>query len=413
MPKKLRVLISAYACEPNKGSEPEVGWQWALQMARFHDVTVLTRANNRAVIELELAKLRGSRPVPQFVYHEAGPILLGLKQRFKLVRLYYMLWQRSAWKVVRRLNSEQKFDLLHHLTFAAFRYGTAIWKHGVPTVWGPVGGAESIPFRLLPWKHPASLFPEMFRNFNNVIQTAPFHRMPGRAAATSLTLVTTYEMAAAFKRLGLETTLMATIGLEVAKAPDPPRRPANEPLKILYVGNIITLKGIDMAIQALGQSGTNATFTLVGDGNFLAACKRLVERLGLEQRVHFRGRLPRPEVLKMYGDFDLLMFPSLHDTGGYAVIEAMACGLPVICLDCGGPRVAVQDGAGIRVPLGSRQSVIAGLAEAIGRYDKDRTLLARHGAVARQIVADHYDWDKKGEELNKIYEQAVEKGQTH
>ena len=55
MPKKLKVLISAYACEPNKGSEPEVGWQWALQMARYHDVTVLTRSNNRAGIEKELA----------------------------------------------------------------------------------------------------------------------------------------------------------------------------------------------------------------------------------------------------------------------------------------------------------------------------------------------------------------------
>ncbi len=59
MPKKLKVLISAYACEPNKGSEPEVGWQWALQMAKYHEVTVLTRTNNRAGIERELVVLDG------------------------------------------------------------------------------------------------------------------------------------------------------------------------------------------------------------------------------------------------------------------------------------------------------------------------------------------------------------------
>ena len=62
MSKRLKVLISAYACEPGKGSEPEVGWQWALQMARHHDVTVLTRANNRQAIEPAIEALRGRQP---------------------------------------------------------------------------------------------------------------------------------------------------------------------------------------------------------------------------------------------------------------------------------------------------------------------------------------------------------------
>src|SRR5580704_17027210 len=98
MPKRLKVLISAYACEPNKGSEPEVGWQWALQMAQYHDVTVLTRANNRAVIEKELALLRGTRPLPEFIYHDEGPFWLWLKRRFKAIRVYYVIWQISASK---------------------------------------------------------------------------------------------------------------------------------------------------------------------------------------------------------------------------------------------------------------------------------------------------------------------------
>src|ERR1700686_5022098 len=51
----LRILLSAYACEPGKGSEPGVGWHWAVEMARLgHRVTVLTRQNNRAGIELAL-----------------------------------------------------------------------------------------------------------------------------------------------------------------------------------------------------------------------------------------------------------------------------------------------------------------------------------------------------------------------
>ena len=54
MSKKLKILISAYACEPDKGSEPGVGWNWAKQISRFHEVWVITRKNNRPSIEKEL-----------------------------------------------------------------------------------------------------------------------------------------------------------------------------------------------------------------------------------------------------------------------------------------------------------------------------------------------------------------------
>src|SRR3954468_6504356 len=100
MAQRLKVLISAYACEPGKGSEPEVGWQWSLQMARFHDVTVLTRANNGPAIEGALAHLRGHQPLPRFVYHDRHKLLLGVKRRLGSVQLYYLLWQRSARRLI-------------------------------------------------------------------------------------------------------------------------------------------------------------------------------------------------------------------------------------------------------------------------------------------------------------------------
>ena len=68
MVTRLKVLMSAYACEPGRGSEPEVGWQWAFQMARFHEVTVVTRANNRAVIDRALADYPGAKP--EFIYYD-------------------------------------------------------------------------------------------------------------------------------------------------------------------------------------------------------------------------------------------------------------------------------------------------------------------------------------------------------
>jgi glycosyltransferase involved in cell wall biosynthesis len=407
MSRRMRVLLSAFACEPHKGSEPEVGWQWAMQMARFHDVTVLTQSKNRAGIESALKSLGGKRPEPHFIYFDLPKWLQRLRKYSLGLRVYYVLWQKWAREEVRRKHLENPFDLLHHVTFAAFRYPAVIWGHGVPCIWGPVGGIESIPTPLLPWTHPVSFVEEVFRNFSNLMQAAPYHDLPKRAAASDTVLVSTLEMQNSLAALDIPSRLMPTIGLETRELTWQSHRPSEGPLRLLFVGKIITLKGIDLALKALGASDTDATLTVIGTGNFLSAAQRLVKKLRLEKRVTFRGQLTREQVLNAYSEFDLMLFPSLHDTGGYAVIEAMFNELPVICLDCGGPAVAVQPGCGIRVPIGPRRRVIAGLADGIRLYDRDRGTLLIHGQAARQSILKNYDWDQKGEQMREVYEETL------
>lgn len=123
--------------------------------------------------------------------------------------------------------------------------------------------------------------------------------------------------------------------------------------------------------------------------------------------MEFLGRLPREQVLEFYPDYDLFLFPSLHDTGGCAVLEAMFNALPVLCLDCGGPGLAVSAGCGIKVPLASRPEVVAGLAQGIRWYAQNPAALAAHGQAARQAVLRNYGWNPKGERMNQCYLEAV------
>ncbi len=409
MAERLNVLMSAYACEPHRGSEQEIGWQWALQMARYHEVTVLTRAKSRPGIEAELARLAPGQARPRVIYHDESAWLLKLKRLSGAPQWYYLLWQRSARALVARLHQEHRYDLLHHVTFAGFRYRTAVWGHEAPCIWGPVGGAESIPVALLPWRHPASLLREGLRNAANLLGTARFSPLPRQARASSLILASTPAMQQAFARIGAQSRLMPTIGLDPATVPYRPHPPAEGPLKMLYVGNIIALKGLDLALEALKAAAIRAELTLIGDGNYLPALKRKTETLGLGGRVMFKGRLPRQEVLELYADYDLFLFPSLHDTGGLAVIEAMCNELPVVCLDCGGPAVAVREGSGIKVPLGPRAEVTAGLAQAIGWYARNRPALAEHGKAAREAVLREYAWEVKGGQMNQCYLETVDR----
>jgi hypothetical protein len=203
---------------------------------------------------------------------------------------------------------------------------------------------------------------------------------------------------------------MPAIGLETDRFPLNETRHSEaeeRPLKLLFVGKVITLKGIDIALDALHRSRASATLTIIGDGSYLEVARRQVQKLGLVDRVFFEGRLTREQVLARYCEFDIFLFPSLHDTGGYAVIEAMLNELPVICVDCGGPAVAVERACGIKVPLGSRQQIVDRAAMAIRFYDGDRPSVQRDGRRARERVLDFYDWQRKGQLMEHKYQQAV------
>jgi glycosyltransferase involved in cell wall biosynthesis len=143
---------------------------------------------------------------------------------------------------------------------------------------------------------------------------------------------------------------------------------------------------------------------------FLEETKRLARRLGLEKQIEFRGRIPRAQLLDTYDQFDVLLFPSLHDSGGYAVIEAMCCGLPVICVKVGGPGISVRDECGVRVRPGSRASVVGSLAAAIRMYDQNRSLVIEHGRNAWESVIKYYDWSTKAAEMDALYRSVAATG---
>ena len=405
MKKRLKVLVSAYSCAPFRGSEHEVGWQWTTRLARDFDVTVLTRRKHRKAIELGLAGLPLNWARPKFVYHEASRPIFWLHRRFKMTRIYYIAWQRSAWEIVAGMCEKNKYDLLHHIAFAGFRYRTAVWQHGVPCIWGPIGGMESIPGGLLPWKHPQELATEIGRNMANWLMAAGFHALSHRANLSNMTLVANKETEHAFKKLGITTHLMPTIGLDPAEVPKAGPRPMHpkDPLRLVFIGKVILLKGIDLAIEALKKSGTEARLTVVGTGAFLPRARTMVSKMGLANRVEFLGNIPRAEIWGILKNHDILILPTLHDSGSFTILEAMGSARPVICLDCGGPALSVAGGCGTKIPCTNRKKVVEGLARAIQDYNKDRGKINQQGRKARKQVLAHYAWDTKVKQMEALY----------
>src|SRR5271165_6661723 len=138
-----RILLSAYACEPDRGSEPAVGWNWATELARLgHEVWVLTRAANRAAIEDK------SRSDLNFIYYDWPRWMQSWRTYFIGLRLYYMLWQWGAARHVRKLFPELPFDVVQHVTYVSIRYPSFLGSLGIPFYFGPVSGGERVPPKL-------------------------------------------------------------------------------------------------------------------------------------------------------------------------------------------------------------------------------------------------------------------------
>jgi len=364
----MRVLLSAYACEPNQGSEQEVGWQRALHMTAFADeVWVLTRANNREVIE---ADPLSRAPGLHFIYYDLPGWARKLKKKVPWgLYVYLIFWQRGAYRVVARHHRDKPFDCVYHVTFVSMLTGSLMGRLGVPFIVGPIAGGERAPFRLrrsMPLRGKVS---ELVRDLGILLQRySPLTRSALAAAKRiyvttpdSLRLIAPKWHGKTEVQLGVATSGHAVQGTER-------RRPLTP--RFVFIGRLLHWKGVHFAIRALAEARRTvpaATLTLFGTGPDERWLRDVATRFGVGDAVEFAGHVPRQQLIESLGSYTALVFPSLHDSGGMVLLEALAEGLPTVCLDLGGPGMIVNESCGIVIPTTQHDEdqIVAGLANAM------------------------------------------------
>jgi glycosyltransferase involved in cell wall biosynthesis len=404
---KMKVLVSAYACEPEKGSEPGVGWNWVCQAGRFNEVWVMTRANNRARIEASL--IRQPMPNVHWVYFDLPRWARFWKKERRGIHLYYYLWQLGVYFVARKLHREVGFNLVHHVTFVNYWMPSFLALLPVPFVWGPVGGGESAPrsfWRSFSLRGKAY---ELLRGLARFLgEFDPFVRRAARRAAVGI--ATTEETAARLRGLGCRKVMVLS---QVALPRDEIARLGaftvgqSNPFRLVSIGSLLHLKGFELGLRAFArfQARFPATeYWIIGDGPERKRLEKLAHNLGLAGKVTFWGTIPRSEVLEKLADCDVLVHPSLHDSGGWVCLEAMAAGRPVVCLDLGGPALQATEDTGLKVPATLPEQVVSELAAAMTRLARDPDLRIRLGIAARSRAQEHFDWDTKGLFMAKLYQ---------
>jgi glycosyltransferase involved in cell wall biosynthesis len=413
----MRILISAYACEPGSGSEPGVGWNWAVQAALHgHDVVVITRANNRLAIE---TRMRTS-PIPNLCFHYIDlpkPFLIWKKRLGHYgLQSYYYMWQIYLWFAARKLHRRVAFDLVHHVTFVNDWMPAGAAGVEAPFIWGPVGGSTHV----MPPALTATL-PQRFRRYEwsrRSLQTA-LHRFDPLLELTRrrASLILTYTEEALD---GIppghrhKARPIIHIGVSETDAPnlDDGGRPSAS-LTVVSGGRLVHWKGFDLLVEGfaefLGATDANAELILTGDGSFRASLEELVRTHGIAERVRFLGELPsRKDVYRELLQADLYALPTMRDGPPTAILEAMLASKPVLCLDLGATHEMVPDFVGLKIPARSRGQIITGIARALIWADNHRPELLEMGLRARAHALDIHHWGRIGDEVDGIYRSIAE-----
>ncbi len=406
----MKILVSAFSCCPGLGSEPGVGWHTIEELAHEHEVWALVDVNCEATIK---AAMPGPAPerihlqyvcIPLFSKLVHGPLNNGLTWL-----VYYYAWQVAQWLAARKLHARIGFDACQHVTFVKYNVPSFLHLLGIPFIWGPVGGAE----------HAPAVFYDEFGWQTRVAEAArvllqqlalldPWLHLCHRRSTCALAV--TEQTAEAMRSLGARrVSVLPAVALsddEIAALTAERQSAVNAPLTLLYVGRLIAWKGVHLGLRALAASANNQLrYQIIGEGPLRAFLGAEAQRLGIAHRVEFIGSLPREAVLQAYAKADGFLYPSLHDSGGNAVLEAMGAGLPILCLRYGGPDLLVTDECGWKVKANNPDQAIQGLAAALDEFAAHEEQRLARGNAAREHCLSKHSWAARGEALRGIYQE--------
>ncbi len=385
-----------------------MGWNRAVEAAKEFDTWVIVGEEEsdqeiRAHIES-----RGPIPRLHFAYVPESLLERTLKRIPGLLYLAYNLWNRRAARLARQLHATHHFDLVHQVTLSGFREPGYLWTLDAPFVWGPVGGAQNYPWRFLGKAGPVAAVAEVVRSIVNELQLRYSPRVRRAAHRAALVLAgTTTNHAAMVRHHHVKAVMFPDTGVRGLSG-RPPGIHGDNTLRILWCGILSPRKALHLLIEALARVPREVAWELhiVGAGACGRKWQRLAKVLGIADRIEWLGWISHEESLAQFAWADVFVFTSLRDTTGTVLLEALAAGLPIICLDHQGAADVVDASCGVKIPVTKPSSVIAGLAESIRLLGRDAALRESlsQGALLR---SDRYLWAEQGKRLSRLYWQII------
>lgn len=401
-----KVILSAYACVPFAGSELGNGWNWAYGLyLKGFKVYCLTSVRGKDKIDEFMA----SNPecTIEFIYVTVPDRIQNLYYtRLVGPYIHYMWWQSNALKAARKLIKNIEVDLVHHVTWGSLQMGSALWKLGLPMIFGPVGGGQFAPeafkgyFKQY-WRD------EIIRKIISNLFIALNPNCKNAVRRSSVVLVTnneTLELAKTFGQQNVHRVLDASLPNSFYPSEVPAKSPSST-IRFLWVGRLMARKGLPLVIEALDKVSDSLDFslTIAGDGDMGSFVNTWIKESKFSSKIKWLGSVPYENIKELYKTHDVFIFCSLRDSCPAQLLEAMAYGLPIITLNLHGSGIMVPDNAGYKIDVTNPDETKSKIAEAMEDISINKEMRLKMGVNAYQYALTQ-SWDNKiGTVIDKYY----------
>ena len=410
----LKILINAYACSPDMGSEPGMAWNWVSNLAKYCEVHIITEGEFQNKIETVVPKLEQEENM-HFYYNPVSDEIRKMcwNQGDWRFYKYYKEWQWKTYLMAKDICSKQHIDVLHQLNMIGFREPGYLWKlsqeNGVPFVWGPIGGLKQFPVAYLKG---AGLKMQLFNRLKNILNVwqLKHDRRVNDAFVTAKLLVSSIpdSYRAIKKYKGLESIVIPETGCFEADDVSLERFD-NSKFHVMWVGKFDFRKQLPLALKVISISG-NPEIVLdvygTGSDDQISYAKGLADELGISNDVVWHGNQSNAVVMDAMRNAQLFFFTSVSEDTSTVVLEAVSNRLPVLCFNACGMAAVIDEKVGRKIPLTNPEQSVKDFAKILNELEGDRDELKRMSENCKQRQKE-LSWEEKAKTMVKWYEKVV------
>lgn len=376
----LTILINAYACSPNMGSEPGMAWNWCTNLAQYCKLYIITEGEFRDKIETVLPTLPQGKNM--YFYYNSVPDEIrkmcwnqGDWRFYK----YYKEWQWKTYLIAQDICKRTQIDILHQLNMIGFREPGYLWKiPNIPFIWGPIGGLKQFPTAYL---KECGLKMKLFNRIKNIINIAQIkydkrvNEAFNRADLLISSIPDSYKAIKKYKNL--ESIIIPETGCFDIQE-NIVKNFNDERLHIMWVGKFDFRKQLPLALRIL-KATNNTVFHLdiYGSGNEVQVLEahNLAKSLNIEQLITWHGNQPNNIVMEAMRKAHIFLFTSISEDTSTVVLEAVSNQLPVVCFDACGMGYVINEKVGKKITLSNPKQSINDFAKVLNELENDRNLL--------------------------------------
>ena len=404
--KKLNIVISAYACSPNWGSEPGMAWNWVKNLSDYYNIYLITSTEFKEEL-LEGVVINNLESSIKIYFNDIGKkaTMMGKNQGDWRFYYYYRKWQKKTYKIALNIIKKNDIVLVHQLNMIGFREPGYLWKLDKPSIWGPIGGMSPMPLGFIENSQYKLKIKYILKNYISDLQLIYSPRI--KKAINSFNYIITASNNSKIKTFyKREFSVLNETGCDLPIVNNNLNRFDSEELDILWVGRNLYTKKLDLALEIISQlKKYNIKLHIVGIDDY-NLFQDILEKLDIKNQLIWHGKVPHKEISKMMRNFQLFLFTSVVEGTPHVILEAIENSLPIICFDTCGQGECVNEYIGIKIELSNPKKAVCDFTDEIIKLYNDRNklkMLSKNSAKrAREL-----SWSYKTCEMLNFYQKGM------